>query len=104
MMCHRMGRSPISTIGLGRDAVSSDRRVPRPPARMTTFTARPLPPDDQASTFARSVPAPNVVATATPSGDPQDLGVPVRRNRNRIGNERIWVLGVCVNEADAMHL
>jgi hypothetical protein len=30
-------------MGLGLEAVSSDRRVPRPPARMTTFTTRPLP-------------------------------------------------------------
>src|SRR3990172_11820372 len=37
-MCHRIGRPPISTMGLGREAVSSDRRVPSPPARMTTFT------------------------------------------------------------------
>src|SRR5450759_774248 len=43
MMCHRIGRSPISTIGLGLAAVSSDRRVPSPPARMTTFTTLPLP-------------------------------------------------------------
>src|ERR1035437_2493105 len=42
MMCHRIGRSPISTMGLGLEAVSSDSRVPRPPARMTTFTTRPL--------------------------------------------------------------
>src|SRR4026209_2854323 len=41
MMCLRIGRSPISTIGLGRDAVSSDRRVPSPPARITTFTRGP---------------------------------------------------------------
>src|ERR1041385_4174704 len=37
MMCHRIGRSPISTMGLGLSAVSSARRVPKPPARMTTF-------------------------------------------------------------------
>src|ERR1035437_5738935 len=43
MMCHRIGRSPISTMGLGLEAVSSDRRVPSPPARITTFTTLPLP-------------------------------------------------------------
>src|SRR5450759_355089 len=43
MMCHRIGRSPISTMGLGLAAVSSDRRVPSPPARITTFTTLPLP-------------------------------------------------------------
>jgi hypothetical protein len=32
-----MGRSPISTIGLGRTPVSSASLVPNPPARMTTF-------------------------------------------------------------------
>ena len=37
MMCHRMGVPPISTIGFGRDCVSSLIRVPSPPARMTAF-------------------------------------------------------------------
>ena len=36
-MCQRIGRPPISTIGLGRVSVSSVNRVPRPPARITTF-------------------------------------------------------------------
>src|SRR5258708_6580350 len=36
-MCQRIGRPPISTIGLGRTIVSSERRVPTPPARMTAF-------------------------------------------------------------------
>src|SRR6266478_732618 len=38
MMCQRTGRPPISSMGFGTTAVSSARRVPRPPARMTTFT------------------------------------------------------------------
>src|ERR1700682_920726 len=37
MMFHRMGLPPISTIGLGRNSVSSRRRVPNPPHRTTTF-------------------------------------------------------------------
>src|SRR4051812_10371634 len=37
MMCQRTGRLPISTIGLGRTSVSSESRVPRPPARIRTF-------------------------------------------------------------------
>src|SRR6478672_723490 len=37
MICHRIGRPPISTIGLGLIVVSSEMRVPNPPARMTTF-------------------------------------------------------------------
>src|SRR4051812_47946725 len=39
MRCHRMGLPPISIIGLGRISVSSERRVPKPPAKITTFTA-----------------------------------------------------------------
>jgi hypothetical protein len=39
MMCHRIGLPPISTIGFGLSAVSSDKREPRPPARMIVFTA-----------------------------------------------------------------
>src|SRR5438132_764263 len=39
MMCQRIGLPPISTIGFGRSDVSSLRRVPIPPARMTTFTS-----------------------------------------------------------------
>jgi hypothetical protein len=36
-MWYSIGLSPISTIGLGRTAVSSDNRVPWPPARITAF-------------------------------------------------------------------
>src|SRR3954454_3554717 len=35
--CQRIGRAPISTIGLGLSHVSSLIRVPRPPARITAF-------------------------------------------------------------------
>src|SRR5271166_3097142 len=38
MICHRMGRPPISTMGLGRYSVSSRKRVPSPPQSITTFT------------------------------------------------------------------
>lgn len=37
MICHKMGFPPISTMGLGLTTVSSLRRVPSPPARITTF-------------------------------------------------------------------
>src|SRR5712691_3329030 len=37
MMCQSMGRPPISTMGLGLTAVSSARRVPMPPAKITVF-------------------------------------------------------------------
>ena len=40
MMCQRIGRPPTSTIGFGFASVSSDSRVPRPPARITTFMPR----------------------------------------------------------------
>src|SRR5579884_3848298 len=36
MTCHKMGRPPISTSGLGIDRVCSCSRVPRPPHKMTT--------------------------------------------------------------------
>src|SRR5271163_3868878 len=39
MMCHSIGLPPISTMGLGRTVVSSLSREPRPPARITAFTA-----------------------------------------------------------------
>src|SRR4051812_25092162 len=42
MMCQRIGMPPTSTIGFGRTLVSSLRRVPNPPARMTAFTAPTL--------------------------------------------------------------
>jgi hypothetical protein len=38
MMCHRIGSSPISTIGFGLIVVSSESRLPSPPARIPTFT------------------------------------------------------------------
>src|SRR5262245_19221085 len=37
MMCQRIGRPPISTIGLGLMSVSSAIREPIPPASMATF-------------------------------------------------------------------
>ena len=37
MTCQRIGRPPISTSGLGRTVVSSERRVPSPPASRTAF-------------------------------------------------------------------
>src|SRR5438552_8869234 len=37
MMCHKIGRCPISIIGFGLIELSSVMRVPAPPARMTTF-------------------------------------------------------------------
>src|SRR3954451_1980222 len=37
MMCQSIGLPPISTMGFGRTVVSSARRVPRPPARITAF-------------------------------------------------------------------
>src|SRR5271168_230137 len=36
-MCHRIGRPPISTMGLGLSSVSSARRVPNPPASIAIF-------------------------------------------------------------------
>ena len=38
IMCHNKGFSPISIIGFGLRCVSSEIRVPNPPARITTFT------------------------------------------------------------------
>src|ERR1044072_4027312 len=40
MMCQRIGWAPISTMGLGRYSVSSRRRVPCPPQRITTGRSR----------------------------------------------------------------
>src|SRR5690606_33100470 len=37
MMCQRIGRPPISIMGLGRSWLSSEIRVPSPPASITTF-------------------------------------------------------------------
>src|SRR5579859_334746 len=41
MRCQSMGLPPISTIGLGLTCVSSARRVPSPPARITVFMCAP---------------------------------------------------------------
>jgi len=42
MMCHKIGFPPISTSGLGRNSVSSRRRVPIPPHRITTCSGLEL--------------------------------------------------------------
>jgi hypothetical protein len=36
-MCQRIGLPPISIIGFGRIELSSEIRVPKPPARITNF-------------------------------------------------------------------
>src|SRR6266540_5233477 len=38
MMCHRIGRSPIGSMGFGTSGFTSLMRVPRPPQRMTVGT------------------------------------------------------------------
>src|SRR6266498_3789744 len=43
MMCQRMGKPPISTMGLGRCDVSSLSRLPSPPAKITAFIDHPCP-------------------------------------------------------------
>src|SRR6266536_6212950 len=43
MMCQRMGKPPISTMGLGRCDVSSLSRLPSPPAKITAFIDHPGP-------------------------------------------------------------
>src|ERR1017187_475768 len=53
MMCHRMGRPPTSTMGLGRNSVSSRSRVPKPPHRITTFTTIGPPATTGALSFLR---------------------------------------------------
>src|SRR5690349_48913 len=40
MMCHMIGRPPISTSGFGLTTVSSLNRVPNPPASSATFISR----------------------------------------------------------------
>ena len=60
-MCQRIGFPPTSTIGFGRNSVSSRSRVPRPPARMTAFIRSP-----SSVAFIRSmVPVPTRTGTGT---------------------------------------
>ena len=40
-MCHIIGFPPIVTIGLGIMFVYSDKRVPKPPAKIITFIITP---------------------------------------------------------------
>src|ERR1700691_386722 len=41
-MCHRIGRPPISIIGVGWNSVAPRSRVPNPPHSTTTFMYRVL--------------------------------------------------------------
>ena len=41
MMCQSIGLPPTSTIGFGLVPVSSEIRVPNPPARITAFMRPP---------------------------------------------------------------
>jgi hypothetical protein len=36
-MCHKIGLPPTSIIGFGLEELSSEIRVPKPPAKMTAF-------------------------------------------------------------------
>src|ERR1019366_409307 len=80
MMCHKIGRPPISTIGFGTIAVSSASRVPRPPARRMVFiqalwiVVNPF-------YFASD----SRTTTACPVGSHQGRSGPVRR-RSRCGS------------------
>src|SRR5438034_6864139 len=87
MMCQRIGRPPISTIGFGRISVSSAKRVPRPPQRIMACTrvivrtrsglddARARDRDDE-STAARSI---DLLL-------PEDLVCEVPREQKRVPN------------------
>src|SRR6185436_20719100 len=54
MTCHRIGRPPISTSGLGSSAVCSCSRVPRPPQRIATCICARLPGMDRGERAARA--------------------------------------------------
>ena len=56
MMCQRIGRPPISTIGFGRISVSSVSRVPIPPANVHRMRGE-LPPDEGAAAYAEELAA-----------------------------------------------
>src|ERR1700730_899318 len=66
MMCQRIGRPPTSTSGLGRYSVSSRRRVPCPPHRMTTFTSTSLSRHRARRAIHSPPPVAGFVATAPP--------------------------------------
>jgi hypothetical protein len=40
-MCHKIGLPPISIIGFGLNADSSEILVPKPPAKITAFIIYP---------------------------------------------------------------
>src|SRR4051812_39987415 len=52
--CHRIGRPPISTSGLGSAALCSCSRVPRPPQRIATIICARLPGMDRDQRAARA--------------------------------------------------
>src|SRR5262245_16676752 len=59
MICQRMGLPPMSMSGFGIAAVSSDSRVPNPPAKITAFILRaPSPQRAGRSLLAKPLEAP----------------------------------------------
>ena len=52
-MCQRIGSLPISTIGFGFETVSSDSRLPNPPARINVRTGRWYPAPTRVRLIAR---------------------------------------------------
>src|SRR4051812_19131103 len=50
MMCHKIGRSPMRSIGLGISSETSRIRTPRPPQKITTFMIIRCPHEARAAT------------------------------------------------------
>ncbi len=80
MMCQRIGRVPISTMGLGRVFDSSAMRVPLPPAKMTHFTSAPPARTDTAQSAPRNTSscflpphAPDTSPQSRPTIHPQSI-------------------------------
>src|SRR3954462_8743147 len=89
MMCQRIGFLPLSPIGLGLTVVSSLRREPRPPARITAFIGRA----DYAARLPRMQAAPPSTADVAVVGA-GILGLAVARELTRRDpSRRVVVLG-----------
>src|SRR5581483_11305593 len=74
MMCHRMGRPPISIIGFGLRWLSSEMRVPRPPARITVFMRLSSVPPRRARLIVDGAARQNPQAPALPRAPRRAMG------------------------------
>src|SRR5688572_8234002 len=110
-MCQRIGLPPISIMGFGRLALSSEMRVPSPPARITAFMIASEIESRGVSLAASATPAQQDVEAGDRAADEhrdreQEHGArpDLQAWRSRLVDDAECELVVAAREHDLLHL